>query len=152
MTIMTAADDLPRLRPADTTDADDLFRMARLLATTAVPEREPFDRSLLVIIGDHRQHLVVADTGTGLVGYLYGLVHPAFHANGNIGWVEELFVDPDTRGSGLGRRLMAAFEAWAQQSAQVQYIGLATRRAGDFYRAIGYQESATYFKRVTRQA
>lgn len=140
-------DDL-RLRPAEPKDVDELFRMASLLATSATPHRQPFDRSLAMIIDDDRQHLAVAATGSGLVGYLYGLVHPAFHADGNIGWVEELFVDPQARSAGTGRRLMNDFEQWARRTADAQYIAVATRRAGDFYRAIGYQESAVYFKKT----
>ncbi len=30
------------------------------------------------------------------------------------------------------------------------YVALATRRAGAFYDALGYQESATYFKKILR--
>jgi hypothetical protein len=30
------------------------------------------------------------------------------------------------------------------------YVALATRRAGAFYDAVGYQESATYFKKILR--
>jgi hypothetical protein len=43
---------------------------------------------------------------------------------------------------------MARFEHWARTSADVQYIAVATRRAHDFYRSIGYTESASYFKKV----
>lgn len=31
--------------------------------------------------------------------------------------------------------------------ANARYFAVASRRAGDFYRAIGYQESAAYFKK-----
>lgn len=136
-----------RLRPARPEDGDELFRMATLLATSSVPQRAAFDRSVGAILDDPQQHLAVAERGTELVGYLYGLVHPAFHANGNIGWVEELFVDPGYRETGLGRQLMDGFEAWAERSAAARYIAVATRRAAGFYRAIGYHESATYFKK-----
>lgn len=136
-----------RIRPAGSEDADEIFRMATLLATSAVPQRDPFLRSLTMIVEDHRQYLIVADAESGLVGYLHGLVHPAFHANGDIGWIEELFVDSRARRTGLGRRLMQDFEQWSRHN-DVQYIAVATRRASDFYTAIGYTESATYFKKV----
>ena len=144
---MNEHDDKHRLRPAHPDDADELFRMARQLATSAVPRRQPFDHALAVILADRNQHLLVAPAPAGLVGYLYGLAHPAFHANGNIAWMEELFVDPGRRGSGLGRELVAAFEDWARQTAGAQYIAVATRRAHDFYLAVGYEESASYFKK-----
>lgn len=135
------------LRPAEPSDANELFRLASILATSATPHREPFEHSLMMIIDDHNQRLVVAEHEAGLVGYLSGLVHPAFHANGNIGWIEELFVDQERRSRGIGRRLMDDFEAWARQTANARYFAVASRRAGDFYRAIGYQESAAYFKK-----
>lgn len=137
----------PRIRAARATDADDLFDLATQLATSAVPQRPAFDRSLSQILTDDDELLLVADDDQRLLGYLYGLVHPAFHANGLIGWVEELIVDASTRASGLGRRLMTDFEHWAFEECDARYISLATRRAGDFYQRIGYQESATYFKR-----
>jgi GNAT superfamily N-acetyltransferase len=54
------------------------------------------------------------------------------------------------RGRGIGRILMSAFEQWAaaQGCALVALVALATRRAAPFYRALGYEESATYFRKV----
>lgn len=135
------------LRPATPDDAEQLFDMARLLATSATPHRYAFDQVLADILDDSHQCLIVAEGSTVLGGYLYGLTHPAFHANGNIAWVEEIYVTPDQRGTGLGRQLMDYFETWSRQTAKAQYIAVATRRAHDFYRAIGYAESAIYFKK-----
>lgn len=122
--------------------------MAQLLATSATPQREPFDHALTALLHDPNQYVIVAHHAADAVGYLHGLVHPAFHANGNIGWIEELFVDPDQRGTGLGRALVDNFEAWATEEHDAQYVAVSTRRAHEFYRAIGYAESATYFKKV----
>lgn len=142
-----------RIRSAVRADADELFRLACLLATSSVPERSAFEASLATILADDRQLLLVAepdsDSAGGLAGYLYGLTHPAFHANGDIGWIEELYVDERLRGTGLGRRLMSAFEEWGIESVGAAYFAVATRRAGDFYRSIGYAESASYFKKVS---
>lgn len=128
-------------------DADHLFRLAGLLATSAVVQRPAFDASFAVIIADTNQQLLVAERSGRLVGYVHGLVHPAFHANGWVTWVEELHVDEDLRGTGLGRSLMAAIEDWAAATAGVSYHSVATRRAGEFYRALGYSESAAWFKK-----
>ena len=58
------------------------------------------------------------------------------------------------RRQGIGRRLMEAFEAWAL-AREAKIIALATRRAADFYEALGYEESAAYFRkrlpRVSRE-
>jgi len=42
---------------------------------------------------------------------------------------------------------MEAFEAWAKQKGAI-LSALSTRRAAGFYEAIGYEESATYYRRL----
>jgi len=42
---------------------------------------------------------------------------------------------------------MAAFEAWAAEHG-CALVALATRRAAPFYRALGYEESAAYFRKL----
>ena len=42
---------------------------------------------------------------------------------------------------------MAAFEAWAAGHG-CALVALATRRAAPFYRALGYEESAAYFRKL----
>lgn len=64
-----------------------------------------------------------------------------------MGWVEEVLVRGEHRGRGVGRALMGAFERWAAGRGCV-LVALATRRAAPFYRALGYQESATYLRKV----
>ena len=61
-------------------------------------------------------------------------------------WVEELMVAPQHRGAGIGRALMTAAELWGNESGAA-YVCLATRRAAGFYSALGYEPSASYFKR-----
>jgi GNAT superfamily N-acetyltransferase len=69
-----------------------------------------------------------------------------FYANGVISWVEELFVAEDYRGKKIGKKLMELVEKKACQR-DSKLVALATRRAGSFYKAIGYDESAVYFKK-----
>jgi histone acetyltransferase (RNA polymerase elongator complex component) len=47
----------------------------------------------------------------------------------------------------VGRKLMDAAERWSS-SAGAAYLALATRRGASFYRALGYQDSATYFRKM----
>ena len=51
----------------------------------------------------------------------------------------------------IGEALMRDFEGWAR-SRECRLVALATRRAAAFYRAIGYEESATYFRRLLQGA
>jgi hypothetical protein len=43
--------------------------------------------------------------------------------------------------------LMRGFEAWAR-ARECRLVSLATRRASAFYAAIGYEESAVYFRKL----
>ena len=91
---------------------------------------------------------VAADDEDRLTGYLLGFKHLTFYANGPVGWVEELLVRSRRRQSGIGRALMNSFEGWAAGSG-CALVALATRRAKPFYLAIGYEESATYLRKLT---
>jgi GNAT superfamily N-acetyltransferase len=148
-----------KIRPAGPGDRDQVWPLARDLATSYVVERPAFDQSFASLLA-HRDALVlIAETltnpanpaspkapGGEVVGYLLATSHPAFHANGSVAWVEEVMVAEPARGTGVGRQLMAAAEAWARRRG-ARYVALATRRAAPFYEALGYTDSAIYFKK-----
>ena len=71
----------------------------------------------------------------------------SFYANGRVAWVEEIMVDADYRKMEIGRSLMQSFEGWATDR-DAKLVALATRRAGKFYKALGYEESATYWRKL----
>jgi GNAT superfamily N-acetyltransferase len=88
----------------------------------------------------------VAIVDSVVVGYVSGYRHTTFYANGPTAWVDELYVRAEFRGNGLGRALMADFEHWAWSNG-CQLIGLATSGARDFYRQLGYESKAGYYKK-----
>jgi GNAT superfamily N-acetyltransferase len=61
--------------------------------------------------------------------------------------VEEIMVEENLRRAGVGTLLMHGFEAWAETRG-ARLIALATRRASAFYTALGYEESAAYFRKL----
>ncbi|ATG53382.1 GNAT family N-acetyltransferase [Brachybacterium ginsengisoli] len=141
---------LPTVREATVADESGLWPLAAALATSYRPTKDGFGRALRAIVADPHAAILVAISEKELVGHVHVLTHPAFHADGAIGWVEELTVRDSARGTGCGRALMAAAEQWARERDDIAYMALTTRRAGDFYRAVGYEDSATYFKRPFR--
>lgn len=68
-------------------------------------------------------------------------------ANGLVTWVEELYVEEDYRGNKIGKALMQTIEDEGKKR-NTRLIALATRRASKFYEAIGYEKSATYYKKT----
>ncbi len=136
------------VRPARPADRDRIWPLARDLATSFRPERAAFDSSFGALLAHPHTLLLVAEPTEGVIaGYLLASSHLTFLANGPVAWVEELMVDPLARRQGLGRALMAGAEDWSR-SIGAAYLALASRRAGDFYLALGYEDSAVFYRRT----
>ena len=99
------------------------------------------------MLQDASAWLWVAEADGVLIGYLLGFDHFTFFANGRVSWVEEVAVTESWRREGVGTALMSAFESWAKERGS-RLVALATRRAAPFYTALGYEESAIYFRRL----
>lgn len=82
-----------------------------------------------VLVGRHGGAIVA----TAMVGH-----------DGHRGWVYYVATDPDHRGKGHGRAIMAAAEDWLRR-AGIAKLQLMVRRdnaaAGTFYQSIGYGEA-----------
>jgi GNAT superfamily N-acetyltransferase len=133
-------------RPAVPGDIEPLLALARRFATSFRVDDGSFRATFTRVVASEGDHLIVAEREGHAVGYLLGFTRPAFWANGPIGWVEEIMVSEEHRRQGIGRALMAAFEERAAQRG-ARVVALATRRAGPFYEALGYADSAHYFKK-----
>jgi GNAT superfamily N-acetyltransferase len=135
------------IRHADAGDADGVAALAAELAQSFTFSPERFRVCYPAVLSADGTCLLVAARGVERVGYLLGFRHLTFYANGPVAWVEEVVVREQDRGHGVGAALMRTFERWAAGQECV-LIALATRRAAPFYRALGYEESATYFRKV----
>ena len=135
------------IREATVQDMDSVFAMAKDLATSFDVKYEAFCASFNEVLNTSNAFLLVAEKNKVVVAYLLGFEHTAFYANGRVSWVEEVYVNPRYRKEGLGRLLMNAFEKGAKQHSS-KLVALSTRRAGDFYESLGYEASATYYKKT----
>jgi GNAT superfamily N-acetyltransferase len=135
------------VRPATEADLDAVFGLVAQFATSFKPERTQYAASFAHILQQEDAHLLVAQQEERIIGYCLGFDHYTFYANGRVAWVEEIMVLPDFRRQRVGEMLMAAFEVWAKNRGSA-LVALATRRAASFYLALGYEESAAYFRKV----
>ena len=135
------------VRKATIADAEALFDLVRGFATSFGSDRGAFQRSFEELLRDESVWLAVAEWSGAVAGYCLGFDHYTFYANGRVSWVEEITVRPELRRKGVGRTLMQAFEQWATTRAS-KLVGLATRRAEAFYSALGYEQSAIYFRKL----
>jgi GNAT superfamily N-acetyltransferase len=136
-----------RVRPATDADGPKIHALARRFATSFVVSESHFLTSFDTVLSSHGARLLVAEEGGRILGYLLGFTHPAFYANGRVGWIEEVMVEETARRRRIGASLVAAFEDWAR-SRGARLVALATRRADPFYLALGYAASAAYFQKV----
>ena len=135
------------IRTAQYLDAEAVLALAKSFATSFVVDDQAFSRVFSELLASPQAHLAVAEADRQLVGYILGFDHDTFFANGRVAWVEEIMVGELFRRQGIGQLLMQEFETWAAQRGS-KLVGLATRRAAPFYRAIGYEESAIYFRKL----
>ncbi len=135
------------IRKATEDDADALFGLAKEMATSFVPERAAFEIALADIISADGANLNVAEFNSEVIGYCLGFDHYAFYANGRIAGVEEIAVKEPARRRGVGKVLMENFEEWSSKRGN-RLVVLATRRAASSYKSVGYEESATYFRKL----
>jgi GNAT superfamily N-acetyltransferase len=136
-----------QVRRARTGDAGAVAGLAGELAQSFPFSRDQFDLAYPALVASQDACLLVAAEDGECLGYVLGFRHLTFYANGPVGWVEEILVRPECRGRGLGRALMSAFERWAAEHG-CTLVALATRRAAPFYRALGYEDSAAYLRKV----
>lgn len=124
-----------------------LFKLTEELATSFVPEQKEFHKVLGRVLTNPHALLCVASSEGCPIGYCLAFYHPALYANGNVAWIEEVIVTKKWRGKGIGTLLIEEVESWAKENS-CNLIALATRRAGEFYKELGYCESAVYFKKT----
>jgi len=135
------------IRLAQHADAEAVFALAKPFATSFVVDAQAFHQAFAALLTSPQAHLGVAETAQQLVGYVLGFEHYTFFANGRVAWIEEIMVSAALRRQGIGQLLMREFETWAV-ARDCKLVALATRRAAAFYQALGYEESATYFRKL----
>ncbi len=137
----------PKLRRAEIGDEARLLSLVQEFVASFELEPDSYKMSFHRLVRNESAFVMVAEANGQLVGYILGFVHDTFYANGPVAWVEEIMVHSEHRRTGLGGRLMDSFESWCKSRGAI-LSALATRRASKFYEAIGYEESATYYRRL----
>jgi GNAT superfamily N-acetyltransferase len=132
---------------AEDRDAQAVLELAEAFVTSFAVDEQAFFKSYQELRANPDVFLAVAEQDGMILGYVLGFDHYTFYANGRVAWVEEITVREDKRLDGVGRLLMEAAESWARSRGS-KLVALATRRAASFYLALGYEESATFFRKM----
>ena len=101
---------MPIIRKAKKKDRADVLLLAEALATSYVVDCRAFEKAFEHALNDPREVVFVAKQGEECIGFCLGSIHTTFYANGDIAWLEELYVSPEYRRSGVGKKLVSSFE------------------------------------------
>lgn len=135
------------VREASIDDRDRLLPLVKEFVVSFSLDERAFAQSYDEVLADPKAIVLIAEDNEVALGYCLGFVHSTFYVNGKVALVEEIMVLADHRRKGIAKTLMSQFENWASDSGAI-ISALATRRAPEFYEAIDYSESATYFRKV----
>lgn len=138
------------VRRARVDDAEEVFSLVKDFPPEAIPDRKVFQATFASLDDTAGNVLFLAECGGAtVVGYILVSYHPSFLANAPVAWVEEVMVANSWRRTGVGKALMAAAEDWANRLGAA-YVALASRRSAPFYLALGYEDTAAFFKKALR--
>ena len=147
-----------RIRTAQPDDLPALLDLLEQLREPTTPgaewERAPDEEAaatFAAILADERRALLVAEAGGGIVGTADLVIVPNLtHAARPLAYVENVVVDREHRGRGIGAALMAECEVRAVEAGvyKIQLLSAADRTdAHRFYEGLGYQERALGYRR-----
>lgn len=134
------------IRAAKIDDAEAIFDLLTQFAVSYKPNRSTFNEHLPQLIESPTADLLVAVLDEIVVGYALAFRLLTFYANGPITEIQELMVEPQHRGRGIGKRLVETVVESARTNGCCE-VTVPTRRARDYYRKLGFEETASYFKR-----
>lgn len=137
---------MTQIRVARKEDAAGLLSLARQFPSPTELDENAFYKIWNEKINDSNSYIGVAESEKKITGYISGYLHLAFYANGATFWVDEIFVIENLRKNGIGRSLMESVIPWIEDR-DCKLIALATNGVKEFYRELGFQDSAKYFKK-----
>ena len=109
-------------------------------------------QGLALLLDDERARVLVAERADGVVGMCTGQLVVSTAEGGPALLVEDVVVDPDHRGRGVGRALLAALADWARGRGVRRLQLLADGSNGPalaFYDRLGWRATALVCRRLT---
>ncbi len=135
------------VRPASVADLESVYELLNQLKGSQ-HNREAFERNYTQNLSDPLVHYLVAIYNQKPVGFISLHVQRILHHEHRTGELQELIIDQEFRGKGVGKQLMIAAEGLAR-TLNLEEIELTTRLhrtdAQAFYKSLGYSNSHLKF-------
>jgi GNAT superfamily N-acetyltransferase len=144
----------PEIRPATEGDASDLARMRHALYSEHGPERERLDEYVDRFAGFVRDALAsdawriwVAEFEGRIVGTMWLQILERVPRPGEdrgalpIGYLTNVFVEPELRDGGLGSRMLVEIITWARERGVEEIIVWPSERSYPFYERAGFSRT-----------
>lgn len=135
------------VRPATAADIDAVFALVAQLGIGEAPRRDSFELAfagaLEVSTGNM---LLVAEFNGDVVGYALATSARLLYTNGDSAQLQELVVDAQSRGHGIGSQLVGAVERECR-SRHIRQLTVASKRAAAFYEQLDYRSTADFLKK-----
>jgi GNAT superfamily N-acetyltransferase len=129
--------------------AEDAEAIAELLGQLGYPSPPHSVRLRLArLVDDDTSRVLVADTGSNVIGMASLYVRPLVHDDADLCRVAALVVREGWRDQGVGRQLVSAAEGWARErGCGLVEVTSGTHRpdAHAFYQSLGYVEKPRRF-------
>lgn len=107
------------VRPATLADFNVIYGFVNALEDTVFPKDILYNIFQKNIAAENTIYLV-AEQQNEVIGYISCHGQYLLHHAGLVGEIQELFVNPDRRGEGIGKLLMDAVKAMARQKGMIQ--------------------------------
>jgi GNAT superfamily N-acetyltransferase len=128
---------------SDLVSLTDLLQILFRIEADFAPEPEKQQQGLRLLLKDEsRGRIMVAEVDGQVVGMCTAQLVASTAEGAWSGWIEDLILDEDYRGCGIGRYLLAAAEDWCfkQGATRVQLLAdRANTPALQFYAKTGWQ-------------
>lgn len=109
-------------------------------------EENLFTKVFEQLLEEKNSIVLVLEESSKILGYISGSYQLALYAQRSVGFIDEIVIDEEKRGAGLGTQLVAVFEEELEKEGCV-LVSLATVGAKPFYAGLGYKGKATYLKK-----
>ena len=139
-------------RPTDMARMVGLLDLLFAIEADFRPDPARQRQGLALLLDDRRAKVLVAELTDGVVGMCTGQLVVSTAEGGPALLVEDVVVDPDHRGRGIGRAMLAALADWARGRGVRRLQLLADANNGPalaFYDRLGWRATALVCRRLT---